>query len=82
MLLKLGKSIAAEEIKKINNDKNKIMICENLILTKKFSECVILINENSVSVEGGLDTGKVAQIQNIISREIGTEIENIHISEK
>lgn len=79
------KSIASKEITKINNTKNSIMICENLIMTKGFDNCVILINENSVnvvvSVKDGLSTEKVAQIQNIISREIGTEIENIHIME-
>ena len=61
------------------------MICENLIMTKGFDNCVILINENSVNVvvrvKDGLNTEKVAQIQNIISREIGTQIENIHIME-
>ena len=80
------KSIASQEITKINNTKNSIMICENLIMTKGFDNCVILINENSVNVvvnvKNGLSTEKVAQIQNIISREIGTEIENIHIMEK
>ena len=79
------KSIASKEITKINNTKNSIMICENLIMTKGFDNCVILINENSVNVvvrvKDGLNTEKVAQIQNIISREIGTQIENIHIME-
>lgn len=79
------KNIATNEITKINNTKNAIMICENIILTKDFEECVILVNEESVNIvvhtEGGLNTEKVSQIQNIISREIGTEIENIHISE-
>ena len=81
------KSIATQEIAKINNTKNAVMICENLILTKKeFQNCVVLVNDNNVNVvvkiEGGLDTESVAKIQNIISREIGTEIENIHITEK
>ena len=80
------KSIATEEITKINNSKNAIMICENLILSKEFDECVILINEQSINVivhiEGGLNTERVSQIQNIISRELAVEIENIHISEK
>ena len=80
------KSIATEEITKINNNKNAIMICENLILSKEFEECVILINEQSINVivhiEGGLNTERVSQIQNIISRELAVEIENIHISEK
>ena len=81
------KSIATQEIAKINNTKNAIMICENLILTKReFQNCVILVNDNNVNVvvkiEGGVDTESVAKIQNIISREIGTQIENIHITEK
>ena len=80
------KNIATQEITKINNTKNSIMICENLILTKGFDNCVIFINEGSVnvvvSIKDGLSADKVAQVQNIISREIGTEIENIHIMEK
>lgn len=80
------KSIAVEEIKKINNNKNAIMICENIILTKDFKECVIFMNDDSVNIvvktEGGLTTGKVAIIQNIISRELKIDIENIHITEK
>lgn len=80
------KTIAMQEISKINNNKNAIMICENLILTKEFEECVILINEKNINIvvhtEGGLNTEKVSQIQNIIARELFTEIENIHITEK
>lgn len=80
------KSIASKEITKINNTKNSIMICENLIMNKGFENCVILVNESSVnivvSIKNGLTAEKVAQIQNIISRELGTEVENIHIMEK
>ena len=80
------KSIATQEITKINNTKNAIMICENLISTKGFENCIIFVNDKSVNVvvkvEGGLSTEKVAKVQNIISRELGTEIENIHITEK
>ena len=80
------KSIATQEIQKVNNTKNAIMICENLILTKGFNNCVIFINEESVNVvvnvNDGLTTDKVAKVQNVISRELGTEIENIHITEK
>ena len=82
----IQKSIASKEITKINNTKNSIMICENLIMTKGFDNCVILINEESVNVvvciKDGLNTERVAQIQNIVSREIGTDVENIHIMEK
>ena len=85
-LSEVQKSITTEEITKINNKKNAIMVCENLILSKDFEECVILINEESVNivvrVKDGLNQEKVSQIQNIISRELSTEIENIHISEK
>lgn len=80
------KSIATQEIIKINNTKNAIMICENLIKTKGFDNCVILVNDSSVNVvvkiEGGLKTEAVAKIQNIVSREMGCDIQNIHISEK
>ena len=80
------KSIVAQEITKINNTKNAIMICENLICTKGFENCVILANDSSINVvvkvKDGLDKEKVAKIQNIISRELNTEIENIHITEK
>ena len=85
-LSEVQKSIATEEIAKINNNKNAIMICENLILTKGFNNCVILINDKNinivVNIDGGLNTERVSQIQNIISRELSVEIENIHISEK
>ena len=80
------KSIASKEITNINNTKNSIMICENLLKTKGFDDSVILINENNVNVvvniKNGLTPDKVAQIQNVVSREIGTDVENIHIMEK
>ena len=80
------KNIATEEIKKINNIKNAIMISENLILTKGFENCLIFINEDSVNIvvhkEQKLNTEDISKIQNIITREIGTEIENIHITER
>lgn len=80
------KSIATQEITKINDTKNAIMICENLIQTKGFDNCVILVNDGSVNVvvnvEGGLNTDKVAKIQNIVTRELKVEINNIHITEK
>ena len=80
------KSIATQEITKINNTKNAIMISENLIGTKGFNNCVILVNDNSVNVvvnvDGGLNKENVAKLQNIVSRELKVEIENIHIMEK
>ena len=79
------KSIAMKEITEINDTKNAISICENLLSTKGFTNSVILINDNSVNVvvevDGGLTADKVAQVQNIISRELSTDIEDIHITE-
>lgn len=79
------KSIAQNEITKINNTKNAIMIAENLIKTKGFKDVVILVNEESVNViinAEELKQEEIAQIQNIIAREMKAEIENIHISNK
>ena len=80
------KSIAMKEITKINDIKNAIKICENLLSTKGFDNYVVFVNNESINVvvktEGGLNKQKVAQIQNIISREFDCRIENIHITEK
>ena len=80
------KSIAMKEITKINDTKNAISICENLLSTKGFEHYVILVNNDSINIvvktEGGLTKQKVAQIQNIISREMNAKVENIHISSK
>lgn len=79
------KQSATTEIKKINDTKNSIMICENLIQTKGFDDCVIFVNGDSVSIivkKDELAKEDVAQIQNIISREMNSQIENIHIANK
>lgn len=80
------KSIVMKEITKINDTKNAISICENLLSTKGFENYVVLVNNESINVvvkvKGGLTKQKVAQIQNIVSREFNCKIENIHISEK
>ena len=83
--LETQKQSATEEIKKINDLKNSIMICENLISTKGFLNNIVFVNGDSISVIIGteqLQQEEVAQIQNIISRELNAEIENIHISTK
>ena len=83
--LETQKQTATEEITKINNTKNSIMICENLIQTKGFENNIIFVNGESVSVIVGAEEIKqeeVAQIQNIISREMNAQIENIHIATK
>lgn len=83
--LETQKQSATEEITKINNVKNSIMICENLIKTKGFDDVIIFANGDSVSVvveDEQLSPEEVAQIQNIISREMNAKVENIHISNK
>ena len=84
--LETQKQSASDEIKKINDTKNSIMICENLIKTKGFTNAIIFVNGQSVSaiVETSeeLKQEEVAQIQNIIQRELNVEAENIHISSK
>lgn len=83
--LETQKQTATTEISKINQTKNSIMICENLIKTKGFENVVIFVNGDNVSIIIGtkeLNQEEVAQIQNIISRELKVNIENIHISSK
>ncbi len=83
--LEIQKQTATEEIKKINDTKNSIMICENLISTKGFANNIVFVNGDSISVIIGIEQlqqEEVAQIQNIISRELNAEIANIHISTK
>ena len=80
------RSIATQEIANINNTKNAIMICENLLNTKGFEKNIVFVNKDSVSVvvkvTDELTVDQVAQIQNVISREIGVEVENINITQK
>lgn len=77
------KDIAENEIKNINDTKNAIMVVENLFKTKGFENAIVLVNSPSVNVvikAKELSTEQVAQIQNIVQRELKTEIENIHIT--
>ena len=79
------KAIITQEITNVNKEKNAIMVCENLITTKGFSNCVIFVNTDSVSVvveDDNLKSEEIAQIQNIISREMNAKVENIHIMTK
>lgn len=79
------KAISQQEITNINNIKNAIMISENLIKTKAIEDVIIFVNDKSISViirAEELTEEKIAQVQNIISREMKAEIENIHISNK
>lgn len=79
------KAIVTQEITQLNEEKNAIMICENLMLTKGFEKCVIFVNVDSISVIVGVEelkSDEIAQIQNIVSREMNAKVENIHIMAK
>lgn len=79
------KAVAQEEINNINEIQNAIMIAENLLTTKGFDENIIFVNGESISVIIGKDElsqDEIAQIQNIVSRELKAEVDNIHISIK
>ena len=65
--------------------KNGVMISENLIKNKGFQDVVILISNNNVSVvikTVSLNQEQIAQIQNIVSRELNIDVGNINISNK
>lgn len=79
------KEISQKEIKKINDTKNAIMISENLLKNKGFEDLIIFVNGDSISVvikAKELTQEQIAQVQNIIVRELKADIENIHISNK
>ena len=79
------KTSAISEIAKINKTKNAIMIAENLLSAKGFGNLIIFVNDNSVSVivgEPELKEEQIAQIQNIVSRELNVDAGTINISIK
>ena len=79
------KAIAINEISKITNIKNSLMIAENLIKNKGFEDVLILVNNEIISIvvkTEVLSIEDIAQIQNIISRQLGTNVSNINITNK
>ena len=63
------KSIAVQEIDKINKAQNSIMIAENLIMNKGFDNVVILVNNNAINVvikTAHLSNEDIGKIQNVI----------------
>ena len=79
------KAIAIQEINNITTMKNAIMIAENLIKNKNFEDVIILVSNNTASVvvkASTLSTEQIAQIQNIVCRELDIKSENINISQK
>ena len=79
------KKTAQEEITKLNEEQNAIMIAENIIKTKGIEDLVIFVNGDSINVivkGNDLKEEEIAQIQNIVTRELEADIENIHIMNK
>lgn len=79
------KKTAQAEITKLTELQNGIMISENLIKAKGIDDLVIFVNNDSINVivEGNEPKkDKIAQIQNIITRELEADIEDIHIMNK
>lgn len=79
------KAIAIQEINRITTMKNAIMIAENLIKNKNFEDVVILVSNNNASVivkSSSLNPDQIAQIQNIVCRELNLQSQNITISQK
>lgn len=66
-------------MKKCNNDFRKFN------KNKGFKDVIIFSNDDSISVvidKEKLEKEDIAQIQSIIAREIGADIDDIHIMEK
>lgn len=79
------RSNAQAQISKITNEKNAIMIAENLIKNKGFDDIVIFSNNGSISVvvkADKLEEAQIAQIQSIVQRELNCEVKDVHISNK
>lgn len=76
------KEFAQNEIAKINNVKNAIVIAENLIKLKGFKDVVILVNDGSTNVvvmAEELTESQVSQIQNIVVSELKVDVDELHI---
>ena len=84
-LVETQKAIAVQEIEKITNQQNAIMISENLIKNKGFEDAVVLANEDVINVvvkSAVLSNEDIGKIQNIIEREFKVSLENVNISNK
>ena len=79
------KAIAISEIEKINKLKNSIQVAEELIKLKGFEDVVIYSTGEKISVivrVANLSQTQVAQIQNIVSKELSANVSDITISNK
>lgn len=79
----IQKSIAIQEIKNINDQKNGIMVTENLIKNKGYEDVVVLINNDTVTAvvkKEMLYDIDIVKIQNIIEEKLGYTAEKITIT--
>ena len=77
------KSIAIQEIKNINDQKNGIMITENLIKNKGYEDAIVLINNDTVTIvvkKEMLYDIDIVKIQNIAEEKLGFSAEKISIT--
>jgi len=76
---------AFNEMTRMAEETNTEINIENLVTAKGFEDCVAVINGNTANIivkTQGLAPEEVAQIQEIVYTQSGTEIENIKIIEK
>lgn len=77
---------AQQDIIKLTEETNKEMVIENLIKAKGFNDALVFIDDSSANVL--IDTTKtlaasnVAQIQDIVTRETGMAINQVHITKR
>lgn len=79
------KAISVQEITNLTNNKNGIMIAENLIKNKGFEDVIVFTNNGTVSVvvkAYTLSKEEISKIQNIIQRELNVGVDKINISNK
>ena len=84
-LAETQKSIAVQEIEKITNNQNSIMISENLIKNKGYQDAVVFANGDIINIivkSPALSNEDIGKIQNIIEREFKVSLENVNISNK
>ena len=84
-LVETQKAIAVQEISKINNNQNAIMISENLIKNKGYEDAVVLVNNDAINVvvkSAFLSNEDIGKIQNIIEREFDVSLDKVNISSR
>ncbi len=77
------KEIATSEIRRISNEKNAVLVAENLIKLNGFGDGLILVNNDSANVvvlDNELDSSKIVKIQNIVQKELNIVLEKVHIT--